>query len=1204
MLYLGRVMELGEAETVFTAPHHPYTEALLSSVPQIDGLERPRIRLEGEIPTHADPPSGCVFHTRCPRFIGDICVNEEPPLREVEPDHLWRCHHSIEDAPRDAEDRPAERAQNGGTSGGGCEPRRGRGRSSRSRHRAGRRQAARRPEPGRGNRADAAGREHALRVRAAVLERTGAPLEVVELDLAPPGPGEVLVRLRAGGVCHSDLNAIDGTAETRCPAVLGHEGAGVVEAVGEGVGLAAGHARGALVAAGLRRRARSACASLAASVHRRPGTRWTRGGLLDGTPRLSRDGERRLPLLAAVDVRRARRRPRALLHPDARRRAVRRRGARRLRDHDRHRRGLADGRRASRRPRRRVRLRRRRPERDPRSARGRAPTRSSPSTSRRRSSSPRSRSGRPTPSSGPAGRRRPPSASSPRRAAASTTRSRPPGGPRPRAPRSCRRARGARRCSIGIPAAGRRDLAAGALDPAHGAPRPRLDLRLGPARARLPGAARASTGRGRLPLDRLITARLPLDAVGDAFGLLRGGNPGRDRARARRSGGVSARAVVPPPVATGTVVRPASPAIEVRRYAVDLDPPFRAAWDPTPRATVEETLVIVRSEDGVAGYASGDDAARRRAAGAACSSASTRCGPRRCARSSRRSTSTAGGRGRSRSRSGTSSAGSSASRCGGCSAVARSGCSPTCRRGEPVAGEERAAPRRRAARPRRAGRQAALPPRRLAPRRRGRRAVRDAVGGDVEIMVDANQGWRMAGDRSARWDVATATQCARALEPLGVYWLEEPLRTDDVEGYALLRRRTVAADRGGRDGARPVRGARPHPPRRRRRRAARRRARGRPRRLSADRRARRPLRARVLARTRGPTASACVANLHLATAVSTCPYLEVPLDPPGWTPGRRDWLLGEPRLEIAADGTIAPPPGPGPRRRARPRRARGASHRLMEIRAAVLHEAHAPLRVETVTLDPPRAGEVLVRVAAAGVCHSDVRLADGDLGDGRWPTILGHEGAGVVEAVGPGGRRARGGRPGRVLLRPAVPVVRRVRGGPLQPLRGRRGARVGGDDARRHDPAAPRRRPRHPPLQLRLVLRRALRRARRERRPDPARAAAVAGGAARLRGRHRLRCGAQRRARRARRERVRDRLRRDRPADRRRGADGGRRADRRGRPRRREARPRARAAARRTPSTRRVEDPRRRRARARPRRRRPRARGRRHARRRSGSPGT
>ncbi len=57
--------------------------------------------------------------------------------------------------------------------------------------------------------------------------------------------------------------------------------------------------------------------------------------------------------------------------------------------------------------------------------------------------------------------------------------------------------------------------------------------------------------------------------------------------------------------------------------------------------------------------------------------------------------------------------------------------------------------------------------------------------------------------------------------------------------------------------------------------------------------------------------------------------------------------------------------------------------------------------IETVTLDPPRAGEVLVRIIAAGVCHSDVRLADGELGRGRWPIVLGHEGAGVVEAVGP-----------------------------------------------------------------------------------------------------------------------------------------------------------------------------------------------------------
>ena len=61
-----------------------------------------------------------------------------------------------------------------------------------------------------------------------------------------------------------------------------------------------------------------------------------------------------------------------------------------------------------------------------------------------------------------------------------------------------------------------------------------------------------------------------------------------------------------------------------------------------------------------------------------------------------------------------------------------------------------------------------------------------------------------------------------------------------------------------------------------------------------------------------------------------------------------------------------------------------------------------PVSVEEIELDPPRAGEVLVRVAAAGVCHSDVRLADGELGPDRWPMVLGHEGAGVVEEVGVG----------------------------------------------------------------------------------------------------------------------------------------------------------------------------------------------------------
>jgi peptide/nickel transport system ATP-binding protein len=97
VLYVGRLMELGEAEQVFSGPHHPYTEALLSAVPTLEGEDRVRIRLEGEIPSAAEPPTGCVFHTRCPRFLGEICVTDEPPLVEREPGHFMRCHIPIEE---------------------------------------------------------------------------------------------------------------------------------------------------------------------------------------------------------------------------------------------------------------------------------------------------------------------------------------------------------------------------------------------------------------------------------------------------------------------------------------------------------------------------------------------------------------------------------------------------------------------------------------------------------------------------------------------------------------------------------------------------------------------------------------------------------------------------------------------------------------------------------------------------------------------------------------------------------------------------------------------------------------------------------------------------------------------------------------------------------------------------------------------------
>jgi peptide/nickel transport system ATP-binding protein len=97
VLYLGRVQELGPADVVFDGPHHPYTEALLSAVPTVDGGGRDRIRLEGDIPSAASPPTGCVFHTRCPRMLGAVCVETEPPLVEVEHGHHMRCHIPIEE---------------------------------------------------------------------------------------------------------------------------------------------------------------------------------------------------------------------------------------------------------------------------------------------------------------------------------------------------------------------------------------------------------------------------------------------------------------------------------------------------------------------------------------------------------------------------------------------------------------------------------------------------------------------------------------------------------------------------------------------------------------------------------------------------------------------------------------------------------------------------------------------------------------------------------------------------------------------------------------------------------------------------------------------------------------------------------------------------------------------------------------------------
>ena len=100
VMYLGRIQEVGDSETIFRGPNHPYTEALLSAVPNVDGEERTRIRLGGEVPSPANPPSGCVFHTRCPRVIPGLCEVTEPPLAEVEPGHFMKCHIPLEELRR------------------------------------------------------------------------------------------------------------------------------------------------------------------------------------------------------------------------------------------------------------------------------------------------------------------------------------------------------------------------------------------------------------------------------------------------------------------------------------------------------------------------------------------------------------------------------------------------------------------------------------------------------------------------------------------------------------------------------------------------------------------------------------------------------------------------------------------------------------------------------------------------------------------------------------------------------------------------------------------------------------------------------------------------------------------------------------------------------------------------------------------------
>ena len=348
-------------------------------------------------------------------------------------------------------------------------------------------------------------------------------------------------------------------------------------------------------------------------------------------------------------------------------------------------------------------------------------------------------------------------------------------------------------------------------------------------------------------------------------------------------------------------------AIEARRYRYPLDPPFRAAWDPEPRSFQDATIAIVRSEDGVEGYASGDGLPDREILERLVIGVDATDHARvhelletvdfHHGRNWILEVATWDLDARGRGLPLWQHLGGARDRIGAYAST-----------GELVSPEERV---RRCLALRDAGVRAIKLRLHAQDWRRDLpllEAVREAVGPETELLVDANQGWRMPGDLTPRWDLDAALAFARELERLDAYWLEEPLPANDVEAYAALCRQTgiriaagemvrTAAEtreliRAGVDVLQPdvvlsggIEGCR---------------------------------RIAELAAAGGCAWSphtwsngyGLLANLHAALAFSTCPYLEVPYDPPAWSAERRDWLLPI-TVELGEDGTIASPPGPG-----------------------------------------------------------------------------------------------------------------------------------------------------------------------------------------------------------------------------------------------------------------------------------------------------
>jgi oligopeptide/dipeptide ABC transporter ATP-binding protein len=107
VMYLGKVAEVASRDQLYAQPKHPYTGALLSAVPIANpelGRQREAIVLEGDVPSPVNPPSGCRFHSRCPRFVEGHCDVEEPPLYSFGGGHVAACHYPLERWPMGADE--------------------------------------------------------------------------------------------------------------------------------------------------------------------------------------------------------------------------------------------------------------------------------------------------------------------------------------------------------------------------------------------------------------------------------------------------------------------------------------------------------------------------------------------------------------------------------------------------------------------------------------------------------------------------------------------------------------------------------------------------------------------------------------------------------------------------------------------------------------------------------------------------------------------------------------------------------------------------------------------------------------------------------------------------------------------------------------------------------------------------------------------